>query len=225
MGVANVIIHTVAAKEMNSTLIATILASIGLQFMYSFGFSITIQNSTIYISMITTLKKWCKNLKERPDSFHSEGLYFVDAICMAEEAVSDSLFYTTLVYTVTAIAVSFRSLTFFADSAKLSTEDTILGLLCMLFGVGQCFIMFLTSTSSQSLVDEINELQKSIRGNQRCKGWVNCDDPKINHITEELRAFQGFSGKGYFTLNKSFLTSFVANFLTYFIILIQFSAP
>ena len=34
--------------------------------------------------------------------------------------------------------------------------------------------------------------------------------------------FQGYHGNGYFTLDKSLLTSVVANFVTYLIILIQF---
>ena len=41
-------------------------------------------------------------------------------------------------------------------------------------------------------------------------------------IEEQLSEFQGFDGKGYFTLGKSFLKNLLAFCATYFIILIQF---
>jgi len=43
-----------------------------------------------------------------------------------------------------------------------------------------------------------------------------------NRIISGLDAFQGFHGDGYFILGKELLTSIVANFVTYLIILVQF---
>ena len=45
---------------------------------------------------------------------------------------------------------------------------------------------------------------------------------KRRDIEEKLKNFQGFDGKGYFILGKSFLKNLLAFCATYFIILIQF---
>ena len=41
-------------------------------------------------------------------------------------------------------------------------------------------------------------------------------------LIEKINSFRGFDACGYFTLGRNHLTSIVANFLTYIILLIQF---
>ena len=43
-----------------------------------------------------------------------------------------------------------------------------------------------------------------------------------SQLIEKINSFNGFDACGYFTLGRNHLTSIVANFLTYFILLIQF---
>ena len=43
-----------------------------------------------------------------------------------------------------------------------------------------------------------------------------------SQLIEKINSFNGFDACGYFTLGRNHLTSIVANFLTYIILLIQF---
>ena len=48
------------------------------------------------------------------------------------------------------------------------------------------------------------------------------EEPFMKKMVKRLEKFTGFTALNYFSLNKSLLTSIIANFLTYFIVLIQF---
>ena len=60
-----------------------------------------------------------------------------------------------------------------------------------------------------------------IQNRQINEDWL-LDDAKLNLKIKHLESFDGFDGKNFFTLNKSFLSGVVSTFLTYFIILVQF---
>ena len=44
----------------------------------------------------------------------------------------------------------------------------------------------------------------------------------MKKMVKRLEKFAGFTALNYFNVNKSLLTSIIANFLTYFIVLLQF---
>lgn len=73
---------------------------------------------------------------------------------------------------------------------------------------------------SQNIVDENKNLLDTLKSNHL---YLNkLDEPYMKNMVERLDKFTGFSALNYFNVNKSLLTSIVANFLTYLIVLIQF---
>ena len=105
----------------------------------------------------------------------------------------------------------------------MTPTDLGFGLCCLIFGIIQCYLLFIIITFSQEIVDQNEMLTDSIRENRIQNGWMISDDPRMEKVIEDLKEFEGLDGKGYFTLNKPLLTGILANFITYIIILIQFS--
>ena len=82
-------------------------------------------------------------------------------------------------------------------------------------------MLYVNIIASQALLDENKMLIKAIEDKQIKENWL-LDDAKLNLKVKQLENFDGFDGKNFFTWNKSFWTTVIANFLTYFIILVQF---
>ena len=82
-------------------------------------------------------------------------------------------------------------------------------------------MLYVNIIASQALLDENKELIKVIEDKQINENWL-LDDAKLNLKIKRLERFKGFDGKNFFTWNKSFITTIISTFLTYFIILIQF---
>ena len=58
---------------------------------------------------------------------------------------------------------------------------------------------------------------------KKTHGWLVHEDPYLDRIIRFLNKFDGFNANDYFVLNKPLLIGMLANFVTYFIILVQFS--
>ena len=89
------------------------------------------------------------------------------------------------------------------------------------YGISQATSLYDLNIASQTLVDE-HEILTDVLESQIVDKWLDGDDKKIQYLMRNIKDFQGFQGRKYFTLNKSLLTDIIANFLTYFIILVQF---
>ena len=68
---------------------------------------------------------------------------------------------------------------------------------------------------SELMANKVQELKRKILDIQFQNGEADA-------ILILLDEFKGFNANGYFTLNKSLLTSMTSNFLCFFVILIQF---
>ena len=90
----------------------------------------------------------------------------------------------------------------------------------MSFGTCQGISLYDLNITSQNLVDE-HEILTDVLESQIVDNWLNGDDKKIQYLMRNIKNFQGIEGRKYFTLNKSFITGLITNFLTYFIILVQ----
>ena len=73
---------------------------------------------------------------------------------------------------------------------------------------------------SQNIVDEHENLLDALESNHSY--LYKLDEPYMKNMVKRLEKFKGFTALNYFNVNKSLLTSIVANFLTYLIVLIQF---
>ena len=73
---------------------------------------------------------------------------------------------------------------------------------------------------SQNIVEEHEKLLEAIESNH---AYLNkMEEPIMKKMVKRLEKFTGFTALNYFTVNKSLLTSILANFLTYLIVLMQF---
>ena len=100
-------------------------------------------------------------------------------------------------------------------------QNMIIGSLLLMFGLLQGVLLYINIISSQCLLEENQSLIKMIQNRQMDEDWY-LNDFKLNLKIKQLENFNGFDGKNFFTWNKSFWTAVITNFLTYFIILVQF---
>ena len=100
------------------------------------------------------------------------------------------------------------------------TEVVFGGAFCF-FGLTQTILLYYIILGSQKVVDENEVLMDKIENARIIEKWSN-DCATLNYGLKRLQAFQGFSGGDYFYLNKPLITGIAANFVTYFIVLVQF---
>ena len=117
--------------------------------------------------------------------------------------------------------LSLKIILFLAVGDSKDLFDELFGIIALLFGLIQSFLMYDTLVTSQKLVDTHQDLLKKLEFS-KTEGWTIHEDPNMALFVKHLEMFDGFTAKDYFTLNKTCLTSIGANFVTYFIILIQF---
>ena len=84
--------------------------------------------------------------------------------------------------------------------------------------------MFSVTFFTVQYVIYINFLSQEIAENlQSLKFYIyKLKSDKKDQMIEKINSFQGFNACGFFTLGKPLLTSIIANFITYMIVLIQF---
>lgn len=205
--------------------------------IFSYCLTILVFFSLNYTSATCNLILWARYLGKNPQYLSEQGLDFTEALYQAKTMFSKGLFFICSSNALNAIFVCYRTLTFFlsnksirirvilhkilfsAPSQDMKWIDKGMALVCLEFGAVLVFNLYSTAITSQKLVDENFKLLRSIEANQIQQKQ---DDPNINQMIKELERFEGFDCNQYFTLNKSFLTSLLANFVTYFIVLVQF---
>ena len=80
------------------------------------------------------------------------------------------------------------------------------------------------NVKSQNVVDEHADLLEAVDQYMLELNVSKLQCPKMAKLQATMEKFQGFNALNYFTLNKSCLTSIVANFMTYLIVLLQFKS-
>ena len=108
------------------------------------------------------------------------------------------------------------------EQMQFTTLQWFLTIVCWIYGILHAYLLFCVVTSSQEMIKENQRLLESIE-DKIAFGWISKEDPYLIKIMKFLQKFDGFSANDYFTLNKSLLIGMLANFVTYFIILVQFS--
>ena len=88
-------------------------------------------------------------------------------------------------------------------------------------GIAQILALYDSIQASQTLIDENALLVKSVEKYMK-ESWTGMEDFQMNLALRDIKDFDGFDGRNYFHLNKSLIVGLAANFLTYFIILVQF---
>ena len=145
------------------------------------------------------------------------------------EAITKMIFWFFLVIMIFSILEIYLIMSYF-----LASQEFTLGIVLVIIGYGSYGILFLFfahayCTFSQIIKDSIDQIRKiTLEMDVPNEGLLILDAKKYNPrharkiVVVGFDEFQGFHGNGYFILGKPFLTSIIANFMTYLIILIQF---
>ena len=110
---------------------------------------------------------------------------------------------------------------FFLSQDKFSISTILLMIGYGFIGALFLFLIHAYCKTSQNVVDSVIELKNCLIQNQFDLG-ENGTNQEMKRIIFELEQFHGFHGNGYFVLGKPLVTSIVATFVTYLIILIEF---
>lgn len=178
----------------------------------------------IYKSTVQTLKNWSEALKDNPQWIQKFGFDYTQSLKLANLTFSDCLFYLITYNVIQSIFIIFRGYSFVLELIKYQPDNTdiFLAFGSIAFGSIQIGLIYTIALSSQQIMDANAELVELIQCKQK-SGLMTMEDHGLAILTKELEDFRGFEGKGYFHVNKEFLVGCVANFVTYFIILIQFN--
>ena len=118
---------------------------------------------------------------------------------------------------------------FFISQDEMTFPNVLLMIGYGGFGGLFIFLSYNYCNFSQIIKDAIDDIKKDIIDLDINENLVCVFDGKVTkmkqvrkRLVNGLDGFKGFHGNGYFTLGKELLTSIVANFVTYLIILVQF---
>lgn len=176
----------------------------------------------LYFHQITfTLHLWIQSAKENQDFEDYPKMVF--CLNMWTSTISKLIFWIFLFLILCSIIESYLLVAFF-----LSQDGFSLATILLMIGYGfiGSLFLFLIHTyckTSQIVTDSIIELKHRI-----IQSHLEEEDNQSNRtkmtkrIVFELEQFHGFHGNGYFVLGKPLVTSIVATFATYLIILIEF---
>ena len=122
--------------------------------------------------------------------------------------ISESLFWIITIYLTTMTLSTYVAISFLFDGSAFPTKFGTL--------VGSLFIIL--------TVIYINIMSQEVANNlQRLKPYIyKLKSDEKDELIDKITSFQGFNACGFFTLGKPLLTSIVANFTTFIIVLIQF---
>ena len=122
--------------------------------------------------------------------------------------VCHTLFWIITIYLTTMTLSTYVAISFLFDGSAFPTKFGTL--------VGSLFIIL--------TVIYINIMSQEVANNlQRLKPYIyKLKSDEKDELIDKITSFQGFNACGFFTLGKPLLTSIVANFTTFIIVLIQF---
>ena len=125
---------------------------------------------------------------------------------------------------IQVIVVVFRSLSFFiGDTSANNLNTTLQAIGYMILGIAMTYSFVFTSFYGQKIGDQVQDLKQTLHDQYIIDPGHSEEVIKMKKLVlYHLSCWENFSGYGFFTLGKSFLTGFLANFVTYIIILIQF---
>ena len=175
-----------------------------------------------------TISAWTETLlltdKDLKDCYN-----LMQVISATSKAMSLQLFSVVTMSVMILIGVTFPVVSYFIVNEDLTAHYFLLFTLGIgLVAIFTIFFLVSLTSFSQKIVDKVHELGNAIRR-------LPVKDDKIvlekdilewrdfrDIVLHDMDSFEGLDGYGYFSINKSLLTSIVANFMTYIIILIDF---
>ncbi len=199
----------------------------------------------LYGELAASLTSWCQHLIQRVRMIQSqrpspgttakvvdECYDFLSALSMTGNLVSGPLFAMTGYFMSSLIIGSYRAIAFFIGQQCYGMDWVfwlqVTGFVGACFGYVWCqrFLVF----TSETVLKEVLELTDAMvplnvthddPTSVLVKNTLPLESAKLQ-VLHQLKSFDGFSAHGYFSMNKSSLSSMLTNYVTYLIILLQF---
>ena len=176
----------------------------------------TFQEKLKYETNLTAILQECKKIHMGLQMFTS--------------SISKLIFILFVMILIFAVTEAYLIIAFFISQDEFTLANTFIMMGYGLFGVLYLSFAYNYCNFSQSIKDSVDDIKNTILDieineyHQVCvvDGKVSNIEHAKKRLISGLDAFKGFHGNGYFTLGKELLTSIVANFVTYLIILVQF---
>ena len=176
----------------------------------------TFQEKLKYEANLTIILQECKKIHVGLQMFTS--------------LISKLIFILFVMILIFAVTEAYLIIAFFISQDEFTLANTFIMMGYGLFGVLYLSFAYNYCNFSQCIKDSVDDIKNTILDieineyHQVCvvDGKVSNIEHAKKRLISGLDAFKGFHGNGYFTLGKELLTSIVANFVTYLIILVQF---
>ena len=164
-----------------------------------------------------------------PERYLNSVIDLVDYLERSRNMLSPNHFYVT-----SFLAIAIMMLLFIVISqivlyfGKINTMFALVLLENGLFLVMLSVYLWYINIWSQKVTDEIHDLNDQLKKVFIQDGEMEFEKQNVsmpfvkNYVQDKLDEFQGFDGKGYFVLGKSFLKNLLTFIATYFVILLQF---
>ena len=192
----------------------------------------------IFLESLLKIKSWIISMKQKlhlyPKLHLEECEALLTGLQMFTKAISSTIFWLFSFLLLVSIVEAYLTISFLLSSVEFNIATLLHMIGFGFFGVLFIYLTYSYCILSQSIKDSVDEIRDIILKSNIDEEEIYVLDGKIlrsmqseikmqkKRIILGFEQFEGFHGNGYFTLGKSLLTSVVANFITYLIILIQF---
>ena len=181
---------------------------------------------TIYLIL------WCIQIIEttnNPIEKLSKSKQFLKALRAVDDLFSDYIFWQLVSSLIGLILSSYRAVSFIFGKYEFNSVTCTFAIYFVFIWVAYISFYLYFCHFSQLLASKIQEMKIDIMDlNLDSNFWISKSMSELKFLHEKesiarhLDDFKGYNAKDYFTVNHSLITAMTSNFLTYFIILVQF---
>ena len=224
-----------AIKALNSNLLSFCPYIASWFLLIAWCFAPMVAFHMYFLEVALLLNGWILTLKDtllnshEPQSYFTECKVLLKGMNMFVNAISKTSFWLFNIMLILSIIEAYLIVAFFLSQDVISLAIVLTMIGYGVFGMLFLFLVHQYCNFSQVIKDFAEDIGNTIMDIQTSTNDVSVIDGKsmkMKHVKKRIakgfQEFQGFHGDGYYTLGKSLLTSIVANFVTYLIILIQF---
>ena len=187
----------------------------------------------LHFEIFRLVNRWLQKLQKMVEDPYQPIIRVLREIekfcCVWKQINSFTSFPIFVSYTISVfelIVIVYTSISLFLDDPTATIDiDMILqasGLLLLSLVVTQGFVF--TSFYGEKIGEQVEILKGTLHDQFIINPGESDEVVKLNKLVlSHLSGWKNLNGYGFFTIGKSFLTSLLANFLTYIIILLQFN--
>ena len=175
---------------------------------------------------------WCKQIMEitnNPIEKLSNVKQFLKALRAVDDLFSDYIFWQLVSSLIGLILSSYRAVSFIFGKYEFNSVTCTFAIYFVFVWVAYVSFYLYFCHFSQLLASKIQDLKINIMDlSLDSNFWISKSMSELKFLHEKesiarhLEDFNGYNAKDYFTVNHSLITAMTSNFLTYFIILVQF---